>query len=57
MSEGLEVGDVVRWQKRPGCRIFTATVVRVRSDGTVDVVDPRNGGLRTLEPEKVRAAR
>lgn len=57
VSEQLEVGDRVTFQKAPGCRIFEAVILQVRDDGSVDVRDPRNGALRTLRPELVRRTR
>lgn len=54
---GYEPGQPVRINP-PGRRSFEATVIRYRADeNAVDVVDPKNGGVRTIRVEHVRRRR
>lgn len=50
-KQAIKRGDRVRCQVR-GRRPFEATVLRVNQDGTVNVADPRNGGMRWLRPDQ-----
>jgi hypothetical protein len=54
-AAALEAGQPVT-VRLPGRRSFHATILRVRLDG-VDVIDPRNGGLRTVPADCVSRRR
>lgn len=52
----VQVGQIVKC-RLPGRRSFVAKVSRVREgeEAFVDVIDPRNGGLRTVRLDQVTA--
>lgn len=55
MSPALKVGTRVRLRptKPHGRDGGEVVVTNVREDGSIDYTDPRNGGSRTVRPERI----
>lgn len=49
---GLQVGDTVRWQRKPGGVWVTLTVKGVEKDGSLSLIGPT--GFRALMPDRLQ---
>lgn len=55
MTVNLEPGREVDVYLPGKTKAKRARVVRIESNGDVTVADPRNGGLRTIHPDRVKS--
>lgn len=49
---GLERGDILRTQRAPGCKWQEFLLRGVNRDGSLELIDRRSGGLRSMLPSR-----